>query len=75
MSCLGLVFNPRVLGPGIVLGVAAAGLYGLLSVSLVMTYRVSHTIGFVHGGLALFGTFLYWWLTSPRSRARTCRST
>ena len=45
MSCLGFIFHPSVLGPGIVLGVAAAGLYGLLSVSLVMTYRVSRTIG------------------------------
>ena len=68
MSCLGLLFHARVIGPGIVLGVAAAGLYGLLSVSLVMTYRVSRTIGFVHGGLALFGTFFYWWLTSPRAQ-------
>jgi branched-chain amino acid transport system permease protein len=68
VSCLGLSFQPSVLGPGIVLGIAAAGLYGLLSVSLVMTYRVSRTIGFVHGGLALFGTFVYWWLTSPTAQ-------
>ena len=68
MSCLGLAFHPSVLGPGIVLGVASAGLYGLLSVSLVMTYRGSRTIGFVHGGLALFGTFVYWWLTSPAAQ-------
>ncbi|HEY4409434.1 MAG TPA: branched-chain amino acid ABC transporter permease [Acidimicrobiia bacterium] len=68
MSCLGFIFNPSVIGPGVVLGIASAGLYGLLSVSLVMTYRVSRTIGFVHGGLALFGTFTYWWLTSPRAQ-------
>ena len=45
------------------LGVAAAGLYGLLAVSLVLTYRVSRTIGFVHGGIAVFAAHFYWWLT------------
>jgi len=58
-------FNTDALGAGLVLGVAGAGLYGLLAVSLVLTYRVSHTIGFMHGGIALFGTFFYWWLTAP----------
>ncbi len=56
-------FNTNLLGPALVLGVAAAGLYGLLAVSLVLTYRVSRTIGFVHGGIAMFAAHLYWWLT------------
>jgi branched-subunit amino acid ABC-type transport system permease component len=60
---VGLTFNSEVLGPTLVLGIAAAGLYGLLAVSLVLTYRVSRTIGFVQGGIALVGTYLYWWLT------------
>jgi branched-subunit amino acid ABC-type transport system permease component len=50
-------------GPALVLGVAAAGLYGLLAVPLVLTYRVSRTIGFVQGGIAVFAMYLYWWLT------------
>lgn len=70
-SLAGLAFRPEVIGPGLVLGVAAAGLYGLLAVSLVLTYRVSRTVGFVNGGIALFGTFLYWWLTAPGDLARS----
>lgn len=74
---VGLAFNPEVIGPTVVLGIAATGLYGLLAVALVLTYRVSRTIGFVQGGIALFGTFFYWWLTSTGeqigSQARTGR--
>jgi branched-chain amino acid transport system permease protein len=50
-------------GPALVLGIAASGLYGLLALPLVLTYRVSRTIGFVQGGIAVFAMFLYWWLT------------
>ena len=64
MRTFAVDFNPEVFWPTMVLGVAAAGLYGLLSISLVLTYRVSRTIGFVQGGLALFGCYLYWWLTN-----------
>lgn len=60
---LGVGFNSDLIGPSLVLGTAAAGLYGLLAVSLVLTYRVSRTIGFVQGGIALFSTYMYWWLT------------
>jgi len=60
---VGLQFNANVLGPGLVLGVAAAGLYGLLAIALVLTFRVSRTVGFVQGGLALFSCYFYWWLT------------
>lgn len=60
---LALQFNGDLLGPAFVLGVAAAGLYGLLSVALVLTYRVSRTIGFVHGGIALGAAYLYSYLT------------
>jgi branched-subunit amino acid ABC-type transport system permease component len=56
-------FNSNLVGPAVVLGVAAASLYGLLAVSLVLTYRVSRTIGFIHGGIAIFTAHLYWWLT------------
>ena len=60
---VGLQFNTNVLGPGLVLGVAAAGLYGLLAIALVLTFRASRTVGFVQGGLALFSCYFYWWLT------------
>ena len=49
--------------PGLVLGIVAAGLYGLLALPLVLTYRVSRTVGFVQGGIAVFAMFFYWWLT------------
>jgi branched-subunit amino acid ABC-type transport system permease component len=61
---LALDFNTNVLGPGVVLGIAAAGLYGVLAISLVLTYRVSRTIGFVQGGIALFAANYYWWATT-----------
>ena len=60
---LAMQFHSSLIGPTIVLGIAAAGLYGLLAVPLVLTYRVSRTIGFVQGGIAVFATFLYWYLT------------
>jgi branched-chain amino acid transport system permease protein len=63
MSVLGLAYHSQFVGPALVVGLAAAGLYGLLSLSLVLTYRVSRTIGFVQGGLAILGAYLYWWLT------------
>jgi len=49
--------------PAVLLGIVAAGLYGLLAVPLVLTYRVSRTIGFAQGGIAVFTMFFYWWLT------------
>ena len=57
-----LAFNGNQVKPALVLGVAAAGLYGLLAVTLVLTYRVSRTIGFVQGGIALMSTYLYYHL-------------
>lgn len=61
-SVVGLAFNADRLGGAVVLGIAAAGLYGFLAVALVLTYRVSRTIGFVMGGIALFSVYLYYWL-------------
>src|SRR5687767_2698411 len=64
MPCLlALAYNNDLVRPALVLGIAAAGLYGLLAVSLVLTYRVSRTIGFVQGGIALAGAYLYRFLT------------
>lgn len=63
MLSLALEYNSQFVGPALVLGIAAAGLYGLLSVCLVLTYRVSRSIGFVQGGIAILGAYLYWWLS------------
>lgn len=72
MGLLGLQFNSNFIGPSLVLGLAAAGLYGLISVSLVLTYRVSRSIGFIQGGLAVFGAYLYWYLTFDCGSGRSC---
>jgi branched-subunit amino acid ABC-type transport system permease component len=66
-----VAFNNDLLRPALVLGVAAAGLYGLLAVSLVLTYRVSRTIGFVQGGIALAGAYLYRFLTIGSEQTTT----
>jgi branched-chain amino acid transport system permease protein len=70
-SLFALAYNPDLLRPALVLGVAAAGLYGLLAVSLVLTYRVSRTIGFVQGGIALAGAYLYRSLTIGSEQTTT----
>jgi branched-chain amino acid transport system permease protein len=43
----------------LVIGAAEAGLYALLPVALVLSYRVSRTIAFVHGGIAASAALLY----------------
>lgn len=70
-SLVALAYNNDLLRPALVLGIAAAGLYGLLAVSLVLTYRVSRTIGFVQGGIALAGAFLYRFLTIGSEQTTT----
>jgi branched-subunit amino acid ABC-type transport system permease component len=53
------------LKPALVLGIIQIGLYGFLPISLVLTYRVSRTIAFFHGGVAASGASVYWFLTYP----------
>ena len=48
------------LKPALVLGVIQIGLYGFLPISLVLTYRVSRTIAFFHGGIAASAGLVYW---------------
>ena len=43
----------------VLLGLMVAGLYGLLPVAIVLTYRISRTIAFVHGGIAIFVGLFY----------------
>jgi branched-subunit amino acid ABC-type transport system permease component len=47
----------------IVAGGISAGLYGFLPISLIMTYRISRTIAFIHGGIAAAAGAAYWILT------------
>jgi branched-subunit amino acid ABC-type transport system permease component len=70
-SVLAVAYNSDLLRPALVLGIAAAGLYGLLAVSLVLTYRVSRTIGFVQGGIALAGAYFYRFLTIGSEQTTT----
>jgi len=55
----------------LVLGLLVAALYGLLPVAVVLTYRISRTIAFVHGGFAIFGGLLYAVLTNGTDRGET----
>lgn len=51
--------NTDLIKPTLVLGLLQAGLYGLLPISIVLCYRVSRTIAFVHGGIAVCGGLAY----------------
>ncbi|HUR74082.1 MAG TPA: branched-chain amino acid ABC transporter permease [Sporichthya sp.] len=42
-----------------------SGLYGLIAVALVLSYRISRTIAFVHGGIVLSGALLFWYFCTP----------
>jgi branched-chain amino acid transport system permease protein len=61
---LGLEFNTNVLAPTIVNGVAISSLYGVLAIALVLTFRMSRSVAFVHGGIASASAYIYWWLAA-----------
>src|SRR5919197_1051009 len=65
---LGLQFNSKILGPALVSGFTSAGLYALIAVALVLSYRVSRTVAFIHGGLTLMGALLFYWLAVTGKR-------
>jgi branched-subunit amino acid ABC-type transport system permease component len=54
--------NLDLLPEALVAGVALAGLYGLLPISIVLSYRISRTIAFVHAGIAATAALGYWLL-------------
>jgi hypothetical protein len=64
-SLTALEFNGNILGPSIVAGITTSGLYGLVAVALVLSYRISRTIAFVHGGIVLSGALLFWYFCTP----------
>ena len=45
-------------------GIALGALYGVLAISLVLTFRMSRVVGFVHGGISAGAAFLYWYLVA-----------
>jgi branched-subunit amino acid ABC-type transport system permease component len=58
-------FEGGLFGPSIVAGVTTSGLYGLVAVALVLSYKISRTIAFVHGGIVLSGALLFWYFCTP----------
>jgi branched-chain amino acid transport system permease protein len=68
---LGLQFNSNILGPAIVNGFAISALYGLLAMALVLTYRMSRSVAFVHGGIASGSAFFYWFLVAKSVQFHT----
>jgi branched-chain amino acid transport system permease protein len=44
-------------------GISNGAIYAVLALALVMVYRATGTINFAQGEMALFCTYLAWWLT------------
>jgi len=61
-----LGFHPdlSLFGPTLVIGVANAGIYSVLAVAVVLTFKISRTIGFMHYGIAVVGAYGYYHLTA-----------
>ncbi len=60
---LGIDPNPDLFGPAFIVGLANAGIFSVLAIALVLTYRISRTIGFVHYGIAVVGAYGYYHFT------------
>ena len=43
-----------------ILGLGLGGMYALMSLGLVLVHRVSTTINFAQGAIAMVGTYVYW---------------
>lgn len=46
--------------PFVLSGLVSGSAYGLAAVGLVFSYRISRTINFAHGAIAMFCAFSYW---------------
>lgn len=55
-----MTVNPELFFTVLVAGLIQAGLYGFLPVSIILSYRISRTIAFVHGGIAAAAALIYW---------------
>jgi branched-chain amino acid transport system permease protein len=51
--------KPDLIPEILILGVIVAGLYGLLPIAIVLTYRISRSVAFIHGGIAIAGGLAY----------------
>ncbi len=56
--------NPDLFGPSVVIGLANAGIYSVLAVALVLTFKISRTVGFMHYGIAVIGAYGYYHFTA-----------
>jgi branched-chain amino acid transport system permease protein len=54
------------MGPTIVAGIVAGGIYGLIAVGLVLVYKGSRVLNFAQGELGTFALFVTWWLIERR---------
>lgn len=61
---LGFHLDPSLFGPSMVIGLANAGIYSVLAVALVLTFKISRTIGFMHYGIAVIGAYGYYHFTA-----------
>ncbi len=68
---LALEFNSNILAPAIVNGIAISSLYALMAIALVLTFRMSRSVAFVHGGIASISAYLYWYLAATSASAFT----
>lgn len=49
------------MGPTIVAGIVAGGIYGLIAVGIVLVYKGSRVLNFAQGELGTFALFTTWW--------------
>ncbi|HZE65411.1 MAG TPA: branched-chain amino acid ABC transporter permease [Sporichthyaceae bacterium] len=61
---LGFHLEPSLFGPSFIVGIANAGIYSVLAVALVLTFKISRTIGFMHYGVAVIGAYGYYHFTA-----------
>lgn len=53
-------------------GVSNGAIYAALALALVMVYRATGTINFAQGEMALFTTYVAWWLTTKHLPVIVC---
>ena len=46
-------------------GVSDGVIYGLVALALVLVYRATGLLNFAQGEMAMFSTFVIWWIASP----------
>ena len=57
-----VAFQWSELAQQIVSGLAAGGIYALLALAIVLIYRSTRVVNFAQGEMAMFTTFVAWWL-------------